>query len=79
MGGQLAAPDRPFEEWKDNPAAIRRAVALGVEAMMSWFQQHFRDAAGNPIKVRGISTTVNFDPAEAGQLAFITTETKRED
>jgi hypothetical protein len=82
MGGQLVAQDRPFNEWVKDPTAYERAVALALEALMSWHPNplRFRDAAGNPIKVRGVTTTVSTNPADAGKLHFITPdENKSED
>ena len=72
MGGQLVAQDRPFNEWVKDPVAYERAVALAIEALMSWRPNpfRFRDAAGNPIKVLGVSTTVSANPADAGKLRF---------
>lgn len=79
MGGQLVAQDRPYEEWiKDDLAAFDRGAALAVEALLSWRPKPLRDAAGKPIKVLGVSTTVSFNPADEGKL-FITPERKGED
>ena len=78
MGGQMAAPDRPYEEWIKDEAAFDRAVALAVEALLSWRPKPLRDAAGSPIKVHSVHTTVSFNPADAGKLHFITAEPKPE-
>jgi len=35
-GGQMAAQDRPYEEWIKDPAAFDRATAHAIEALLSW-------------------------------------------
>ena len=73
------AGDRPIEEWvKDREVAFDRAVALAVEALLSWRPKPLQDAAGNPIKVLGVNTTVSFNPADGGKLTLTTPKNESE-